>query len=156
LLTFTSTSIPPPKTPEELLLENTSLRSSLDAISRHSHMLENEVRRLRESEEKKGEMMRSVVMGVRREVSPSGLDVSVEHSRRGAEPASWSLTSQAQKAIHSQELYRSQMLQAPLAISPTAGPGRGGVIRAVPGMVDNPGPSARQGGALHKEPSAGE
>jgi hypothetical protein len=77
LLTFTSTSIPPPKTPEELLLENTSLRASLDAISRHSHMLENEVRRLRESEEKKGEMMRSVVMGVRREVSPSGLDVSV-------------------------------------------------------------------------------
>lgn len=57
------------KTPEELELENENLRASLDALSVHNQKVEEELRRVRQRDEKRGEMMKSVVLGVKLEVS---------------------------------------------------------------------------------------
>ena len=51
------------KTPEELALENEHLRASLDALSKHSMQVEQELKRVKEREG----MMKSVVLGVKAE-----------------------------------------------------------------------------------------
>lgn len=61
------------KTSEELDLENISLRLSLDAMSRHAQTVADELAVMKSREEKRGELMKSVVMGVRMEVSPTAL-----------------------------------------------------------------------------------
>ncbi|KAJ9128336.1 hypothetical protein QFC24_000629 [Naganishia onofrii] len=55
------------KTPEELALENTSLRSSLDTLSQRYQALEHELQTYKRNSEQHQEMMKSVVLGVRRE-----------------------------------------------------------------------------------------
>lgn len=51
------------KTPEELALENEHLRASLDALSKHTMQVEQELKRLKDREG----MMKSVVLGVKAE-----------------------------------------------------------------------------------------
>jgi hypothetical protein len=58
----------PSKTPEELALENASLRASLDALAVHSHELELANRQMKASGEERERTMRHVALGVRREV----------------------------------------------------------------------------------------
>lgn len=60
---------PTPKTPEELSLENTSLRASLDAISKHAASVETTNRRLLETLKEWERMRREMSAGLRREVS---------------------------------------------------------------------------------------
>ena len=55
------------KTPEELALENEHLRASLDALSKHNMQVEQELKRVKDREG----MMKSVVLGVKMEVSMS-------------------------------------------------------------------------------------
>ncbi|KAJ9109215.1 hypothetical protein QFC21_000544 [Naganishia friedmannii] len=55
------------KTPEELALENTNLRSSLDTLSQRFQVLERELQTYKRNSEHRQEMMKSVVLGVRRE-----------------------------------------------------------------------------------------
>lgn len=62
---------PTPKTNEELSLENESLRASLDALAQHAHQLELANRALAARGEERDKLVRSVVTGVRREVSVS-------------------------------------------------------------------------------------
>ncbi|KAK4684852.1 hypothetical protein P7C73_g5315, partial [Tremellales sp. Uapishka_1] len=71
------------KTPEELALENQSLRASLDALAVHAHRVEKMNAELLGKAEERDKMMRSVVLGVRQE---------------------------AQKAKQGQDLMRSQLL----------------------------------------------
>lgn len=71
------------KTPEELELENENLRAALDQMSTLAEQAQAELVRAKERDEKRGELMKSVVMGVKLE---------------------------AQKVMQSQELLRSQML----------------------------------------------
>jgi len=66
---LTLCSSPSAKTPEELALENISLRASLDALAIHAHDLEQKNRILQHNGEEKEKIMRSMVLGVRREVS---------------------------------------------------------------------------------------
>jgi len=56
------------KTPEELTLENESLRASLDALALHAEALGKANKTLKNAGEEREKMMRSVVVGVRREV----------------------------------------------------------------------------------------
>lgn len=67
--TIASASKAKPKTHEELSLENASLRASLDAMAVHTQNVETELKRVKESEAKRGELMKSVVLGVKLEVS---------------------------------------------------------------------------------------
>lgn len=67
---------PAKKTPEELELENEHLRASLDALAVHTQEVESRNKQLREQAAERDKTMRSVVMGVRREVS------AIVHSRR--------------------------------------------------------------------------
>ena len=57
------------KTPEELALENEGLRASLDTLASQAHALEKANKALREMAEEREKTMRTVVNGVRREVS---------------------------------------------------------------------------------------
>lgn len=61
-------SSPAAKTPEELVLENESLRASLDALAVHAHSLEVANKALSERAAEHDKVVRSVVHGVRREV----------------------------------------------------------------------------------------
>lgn len=54
------------------MLENESLRASLDALAQHAHQLELSNRALKSRSEERDKLVRSVVSGVRREVSCSG------------------------------------------------------------------------------------
>ncbi|KAJ9125567.1 hypothetical protein QFC22_000529 [Naganishia vaughanmartiniae] len=65
------------KTPEELALENTNLRRSLDAMSLHSQGLERELERCKVDAERRQEMMRSVVLGVRREAKKAMVESQI-------------------------------------------------------------------------------
>lgn len=56
------------KTVEELELENASLKTGLDTMSHHAQMLADELKAIRAKEEKREELMKSVVLGVRMEV----------------------------------------------------------------------------------------
>lgn len=51
------------------MLENESLRASLDALAQHAHQLELSNRALKSRSEERDKLVRSVVSGVRREVS---------------------------------------------------------------------------------------
>ncbi|EIW65729.1 hypothetical protein TREMEDRAFT_66106 [Tremella mesenterica DSM 1558] len=55
------------KTPEELELENVSLRASLDALASHAHTLEQTNKMFRAQAEERERNMRNVMLGVRRE-----------------------------------------------------------------------------------------
>ncbi|ORY32007.1 hypothetical protein BCR39DRAFT_587264 [Naematelia encephala] len=59
---------PPIKTPEELDLENTSLRASLDALASHAQQLEQSNKLLVSQAADRDKMMRNIVDGVRKEV----------------------------------------------------------------------------------------
>lgn len=59
---------PAGKTPEELALENESLRASLDALAVHAHSLEVANKALTERAAEHDKVVKSVVHGVRREV----------------------------------------------------------------------------------------
>ena len=59
------------KTPEELALENENLRTSLDEIASHAEELERANKVLKEQGEERDKAMRSIAVGVRREVSLS-------------------------------------------------------------------------------------
>ncbi|GMK58235.1 hypothetical protein CspeluHIS016_0502670 [Cutaneotrichosporon spelunceum] len=74
------------KTPEELALENASLRASLDALAVHAHMVEKENRELKKRAEERDVTLRSMVLDVQKE---------------------------ARKARH-QEVLRSQMINPPV------------------------------------------
>lgn len=50
-------------------MENESLKSSLDALATHAEALVKQNKELRQQAEEREKMMRSVVVGVRREVS---------------------------------------------------------------------------------------
>lgn len=76
---------PTPKTPEEMLLENESLRASLDALSKQAQALSVENAQLRGGVEKRDEMMKSVVLGVRREVRHRDGDRTRRLTRLGTE-----------------------------------------------------------------------
>jgi len=67
---LTPLSCAPSKTPEELALENESLRSSLDALASHAQTLKQANKALKQAGDEREKMMRSVVVGVRREVRP--------------------------------------------------------------------------------------
>jgi hypothetical protein len=56
------------KTPEELALENASLRASLDALAVHSHAVEKENRELKKRAEERDVTLRSMVLDVQKEV----------------------------------------------------------------------------------------
>lgn len=56
------------KTPEELALENENLRTSLDAIASHAEKLEQANKVLREQHDEREKAMRSIAVGMRREV----------------------------------------------------------------------------------------
>ena len=103
---------PTAKTNEELMLENESMRTSLDTLSKIAHQLEVENRALKERAEERDKMMRSVVSGVRREVSCGFLYTWLP------------INDQAQKVRHDTEVMRSQMLASTAALSPAqqAGP----------------------------------
>ncbi|ORX34547.1 hypothetical protein BD324DRAFT_636344 [Kockovaella imperatae] len=90
----TSRASPPIKTPEELALENESLRASLDALAVHAQQLDRTNKALRAQHEGRERLMRSAVAGVRRE---------------------------AQKAKHGQDLIRSQLLASVSVPRPTSG-----------------------------------
>lgn len=68
-----ATSSPSAKTNEELMLENESLRASLDALAKHAHALELANKAVTERAEERDKVVRSVVYGVRKEVSKSML-----------------------------------------------------------------------------------
>lgn len=70
-------SSPSVKTNEELLLENESLRGSLDALAVHAHQLELANRAFKERDQERDKLVRSVVSGVRREVSTNERRFSV-------------------------------------------------------------------------------
>lgn len=112
---------PNQKTAEELELENASLKTGLDAMSHHAQLLANELKAIRAKEEKRGELMKSVVLGVRMEVrAAEALDLWRANlfSFEGSYSSIFGVC-QAQRAMQSQELRMSQML------SPSAGfPGR--------------------------------
>jgi hypothetical protein len=55
------------KLPEEIALENLNLRRSLDALASRNQLLEQELDAYRQRSEQRQEMMKSVVLGVRRE-----------------------------------------------------------------------------------------
>lgn len=55
------------KSPEELALENLNLRRSLDALAVRNQLLEQELKTYKQQAEHRQEMMKSVVLGVRRE-----------------------------------------------------------------------------------------
>jgi hypothetical protein len=55
------------KSPEELALENINLRRSLDALSLRAQALEQELDTYKQQSDQRQEMMKSVVLGVRRE-----------------------------------------------------------------------------------------
>lgn len=55
------------KSPEELALENVNLRRSLDALSLRNQVLEQELDTYKQQSDQRQEMMKSVVLGVRRE-----------------------------------------------------------------------------------------
>lgn len=55
------------KSPEELALENVNLRRSLDVLSLRNQALEHELDTYRQQSDQRQEMMKSVVLGVRRE-----------------------------------------------------------------------------------------
>ena len=57
------------KTPEELALENENLRISLDAIASHAETLERANRVLQIQHDEREKTMRSIAVGMRREVS---------------------------------------------------------------------------------------
>lgn len=77
------------------MLENESLRASLDALAVHAHSVEVANRTLKEHVEERDNQVRSVVSGVRRE---------------------------AQKARHDTEVMRSQLLASTMApVGGTAG-----------------------------------
>lgn len=59
----------PTKSPEELALENASLRASLDALAVHAHSLEKANKDLRMRAEERDKMLQSMVSDVRTEVS---------------------------------------------------------------------------------------
>lgn len=61
-------SSPAGKTPEELALENESLRASLDVLAAHAHSLEVANKTLSERAAEQNKVVRSVVQEVRREV----------------------------------------------------------------------------------------
>ncbi|KLT40743.1 hypothetical protein CC85DRAFT_287149 [Cutaneotrichosporon oleaginosum] len=55
------------KTPEELALENASLRASLDALAVHAHAVEKENRELKKRTEERDVALRSMVLDVQKE-----------------------------------------------------------------------------------------
>lgn len=78
-------SSPTIKTPEELALENQSLRASLDALAVHAHSLEKANKELRQRAEERDKMLQSMVSDVRHEVS----QVSSAWSRALFARSSW-------------------------------------------------------------------
>lgn len=87
------------KTPEELALENDNLRKSLDEIASHAEKLERANKALLEQHDEREKAMKSIVIGVRREVSRAW--AVRDRMRRSL---------QAQKVKHGQEMIRSQLL----------------------------------------------
>ncbi|BEJ13259.1 hypothetical protein CspHIS471_0304330 [Cutaneotrichosporon sp. HIS471] len=55
------------KTPEELALENASLRASLDALAVHAHVVEKENRELKKRADERNVALRSMVLDVQKE-----------------------------------------------------------------------------------------
>ncbi|WOO79638.1 uncharacterized protein LOC62_02G003161 [Vanrija pseudolonga] len=84
-------SSPSAKTNEELMLENESLRASLDALAKHAHALELANKAVTERAEERDKVVRSVVYGVRKE---------------------------AKKVKHDQEVMRSQILASTSGLPP--------------------------------------
>lgn len=63
LISSTST-----KTPEELALENESLRASLDALALHTEAVDKENQELKKRSQEREAVLRTVAAGVRKEV----------------------------------------------------------------------------------------
>ncbi|GFZ43726.1 hypothetical protein JCM24511_01446 [Saitozyma sp. JCM 24511] len=93
------------KTAEELLMENESLKSSLDALATHAEALVKQNKELRQQAEEREKMMRSVVVGVRREVG-------------GAESGKEVACGLARKAKQGQDLMRSQLVASASPFKP--------------------------------------
>ncbi|KAL1409618.1 hypothetical protein Q8F55_003613 [Vanrija albida] len=75
-------SSPSAKTNEELMLENESLRASLDALAKHAHALELANKAVTERAEERDKLVRSVVSGVRKEVAPAGSSAALVNAQR--------------------------------------------------------------------------
>ncbi|RSH90534.1 hypothetical protein EHS25_001139 [Saitozyma podzolica] len=102
------------KTAEELLMENESLKSSLDALATHAEALVKQNKELRQQAEEREKMMRSVVVGVRRE---------------------------ARKAKQGQDLIRSQLVASTSPFKPLDGghPAVATTPTPIPTQLDDPG-----------------
>ncbi|CAD6576151.1 MAG: hypothetical protein TREMPRED_001591 [Tremellales sp. Tagirdzhanova-0007] len=72
---------PASKTSEELALENTSLRMSLDALASHAQALEQANKTLNEASMEREKLMRSVVVGVRREAQKAKVGTDLMRSQ---------------------------------------------------------------------------
>jgi hypothetical protein len=64
------------KTPEELALENESLRASLDALAVHTEAVNKENQELRKSSQEREVVLRNAVAGVRKEVRPQVISLT--------------------------------------------------------------------------------
>lgn len=99
------------KTPEELALENTSLRHSLDTLASHTQSLEQTNRLLKIQLEERDKKLLTAMAGVKKE---------------------------AARAKQGQELWRSQIMAG--SILPVRAPRiDGSPISSVPGLKDGPG-----------------